>query len=58
MNNKLKLGIIGTGRIANRFVKEASVVSGVIVHSVMSRNIKMFNSLLKSMVFGIGFWLI
>jgi len=34
----IKLGIIGTGRIAKRFVKEAVHVNDIEVHSVMSRN--------------------
>ena len=34
-----RIGIIGTGRIANRFVPEAKFVSGTIVHSVYNPHI-------------------
>lgn len=37
-NNILKIGIIGSGRIAKRFVKEARYVSGVNIEGVLSRN--------------------
>lgn len=37
-NNILKVGIIGSGRIAKRFVKEARYVSGVNIEGVLSRN--------------------
>ena len=37
--NLLKLGIIGTGRIANRFIPEAKYVSGVNVESVYNPHI-------------------
>lgn len=37
-NNILKIGIIGSGRIAKRFVKEAKYVSGVNIEGVFSRN--------------------
>ncbi len=36
--NRLKLGIIGTGRIAKRFVKDAKVNKYIEVQSVFSRN--------------------
>lgn len=39
-NKILKLGIIGTGRIARRFVKESKYVSGIDIEAVMSRNIE------------------
>lgn len=42
-NNKnkiLKIGIIGTGRIAKRFVKESKYVSGIEIETVMSRKIE------------------
>lgn len=35
----IRLGVIGTGRIANRFVPEAKYVSGTIVHSVYNPHI-------------------
>jgi len=38
-NRTLRLGIVGTGRIAQRFVKEASHVESLEIHSVVSRNI-------------------
>lgn len=38
-NNILKIGIIGSGRIAKRFIKEAKYVSGVNIEGVLSRNI-------------------
>ena len=37
--NLLKLGIIGTGRIANRFIPEAKYVSGVNIESVYNPHI-------------------
>lgn len=37
-NNILKIGIIGSGRIAKRFVKEARYVSGVNIEGVLSRS--------------------
>lgn len=36
----IRIGIIGTGRIAERFVPEAKYVSGVIVHSVYNPHIE------------------
>lgn len=36
----LKIGMIGTGRIANRFIPEAKYVSGVGIYSVYNPNIK------------------
>lgn len=39
-NKILKIGIIGTGRIARRFVKESKYVSGIEVEAVISRNIE------------------
>jgi len=36
----IKLGIIGTGRIAKRFLKESEYVNDIEVHAVMSRNMK------------------
>ena len=39
-NSILKIGIIGAGRIAERFVTESKYVSGVNVEGVMSRNIE------------------
>ena len=38
-NPIIRIGIIGTGRIANRFVPEAKYVSGTIVHSVYNPHI-------------------
>ncbi|MBE6749188.1 MAG: glycerol-3-phosphate cytidylyltransferase [Ruminococcaceae bacterium] len=38
--NLLKLGIIGTGRIANRFIPEAKYVSGVNIESVYNPHIE------------------
>lgn len=35
----IRIGVIGTGRIAERFVPEAKYVSGVIVHSVFNPHI-------------------
>lgn len=43
-----RLGIIGCGRIAKRFVPEASYVSGVDVYSVMSTSIVEAESFMKS----------
>lgn len=37
-NNILRMGIVGNGRIANRFVAEAKYVSGISVESVFGRN--------------------
>ena len=37
-NNILELGIVGNGRIAKRFVKEAKYVSGINIDSVYGRN--------------------
>lgn len=37
-NNILKIGIIGSGRIAKRFVKEAKYVSGINIEAVFSRD--------------------
>lgn len=37
-NDILKIGIIGSGRIAKRFVKEARYVSGINIEGVFSRN--------------------
>lgn len=39
IGHEVKLGVIGTGRIANRFIKEAVNVSDVEITCVMSRNI-------------------
>jgi len=39
-NSILKLGIVGSGRIAGRFVLEARYVSGINVESVFGRNIE------------------
>ncbi|WP_462351510.1 Gfo/Idh/MocA family oxidoreductase [Fusobacterium varium] len=39
-NKILKIGIIGAGRIAERFVTESKYVSGVNIEGVMSRNIE------------------
>ncbi len=39
--NVLRLGIVGSGRIANRFVTECNVVNGVKVESVYDPNIAM-----------------
>ncbi|MBO5057641.1 MAG: Gfo/Idh/MocA family oxidoreductase [Lachnospiraceae bacterium] len=36
----IRIGVIGTGRIAERFVPEAKYVSGVIVHSVYNPHIE------------------
>lgn len=44
-NSILKIGIVGNGRIANRFVAEARYVSGITVESVFGRtlaNVKTF----------------
>ncbi len=48
--NKLKtirLGIIGTGRIAKRFVTESAFLSNLEVQAVMSRNLDNVNSFVK-----------
>ena len=37
-NKILKIGIVGSGRIAKRFVKEARYVSGINIEGVLSRN--------------------
>lgn len=37
-NNILKIGIIGSGRIAKRFIKEARYVSGINIEGVLSRS--------------------
>jgi len=47
INNELKIGVIGTGRIANRFVTEASFVSSVQVYSALSRNIQNVKKFIK-----------
>ncbi len=39
-NKILRLGIVGNGRIAKRFVKESKYVSGISVESVYGRNIR------------------
>lgn len=39
LRGKLRLGIIGCGRIAKRFVKEVKFVSGVRVEAVLSRSL-------------------
>ena len=42
-NNKngiLKIGIVGYGRIANRFIEEAKYVSGINIESIYGRNIE------------------
>lgn len=39
-NKILKIGIIGAGRIAERFVTESKYVSGINIEGVMSRNIE------------------
>lgn len=38
-NPIIRIGVIGTGRIANRFVPEAKFVSGTIIHSVYNPHI-------------------
>lgn len=38
-NSILKIGIVGSGRIANRFIPESKYVSGIEVEGVFSRNI-------------------
>lgn len=43
----IKLGIIGTGRIAKRFVKEAEQVNDIEIHSVMSRNMDNVTDFIK-----------
>lgn len=43
----IKLGIIGTGRIAKRFVKEAAHVNDISIHSVMSRNMNNVSEFLE-----------
>lgn len=37
-NNILKIGVIGSGRIAKRFIKESKYVSGINIEGVLSRN--------------------
>jgi glycerol-3-phosphate cytidylyltransferase len=39
INSEVKIGIIGTGRIASRFVRESKHVPYVSIHSACSRNI-------------------
>ncbi len=39
-NPIIRIGVIGTGRIANRFVPEAKFVSGTIIHSVYNPHIE------------------
>ena len=39
-NGILKIGIVGYGRIANRFVEEAKFVSGINIESVCGRNLE------------------
>ena len=38
-NKIIKLGIIGTGRISSRFIKESKYVSGVTIQAILSKNI-------------------
>ncbi len=38
-NNLIRIGVVGAGRIANRFIVESKYVSGVNVEGVCSRNI-------------------
>lgn len=42
-NSIVKLGVVGCGRIANRFIKESKYVSGVNVECVFNRNIESAN---------------
>ncbi|MEA2019417.1 MAG: Gfo/Idh/MocA family oxidoreductase [Campylobacterota bacterium] len=39
MDHEVKIGIIGTGRIAKRFASESTFVPNITVHSALSRNI-------------------
>ena len=44
----IRIGVIGTGRIAERFVPEAKYVSGVTIHSVFNPHLDSARKLLKS----------
>ncbi|CAA6814600.1 MAG: Glycerol-3-phosphate cytidylyltransferase (EC [uncultured Campylobacterales bacterium] len=46
--DSIKLGIIGTGRIAHRFATECSFVEGIEVHSVYSRDMKNVKSFIQN----------
>lgn len=46
-NSIIRLGIIGSGRIANRFVVESKYVSGVNIEGVLGRNIDSVNKFAK-----------
>ena len=39
-NSILRLGVVGNGRIAKRFIKESKFVSGVDIDSIFARNIE------------------
>lgn len=53
--NILKLGIVGTGRIASRFIQESKYVSGINVESVYSRNQNRANEFVKKFELNAGF---
>lgn len=46
-NSILKLGIVGNGRIAKRFIKEAKYVSGVDIEYVYGRNVQHLESIVN-----------
>jgi choline-phosphate cytidylyltransferase len=47
-NGIVKIGIVGTGRIAERFVPEARFVSGVTIHNVYSRKVTSASAFAKN----------
>ncbi|MCL4112243.1 UNVERIFIED_CONTAM: hypothetical protein GTU68_022737 [Idotea baltica] len=53
--SNVKIGVIGTGRIAKRFVHESSSVSNVKIHSVMSRDMDNVTNFMKETGIEYGF---
>ena len=51
----IKLGIVGTGRIAKRFLKESAYVNDIEVHAVMSRNMKHVQEFLEGTTIAYGY---
>ena len=55
MKHETRIGVVGTGRIAKRFVEESEVVSTVSVRSVISRNMDNVEQFLKASGVPFGF---
>lgn len=49
INKIIKIGVVGNGRIARRFIKESKYVSGVDVPCVYGRNIKHLNEFCENL---------